>query len=340
LAPLMGSGLTYPDEGRTTNDERVPSAFVLRPSSFVLSALAEQFHSPHTICVPLEPERYGGAVWAVPLWSERGLIGVLLLGEKRDGGLYTQEEIEIARAAGERLVDTQASAEMARRLMDLQRQRLTESQILDRRTRRVLHDEVLPRLHTAILQIAESRLQVSDGEHQRSTIDDLQSQLADVHRQIANLLHAMPPAAPPEVTRVGLLGALRQAVDSELGSAFDSVEWQIEQAAEPAAGNLSALNAEVIFYAAREAVRNAARYGRNGDSARPLRLSVAVLRRKGLEITIADDGVGLNAGVGASEGSGQGLSLHSTMMAVIGGSLTTESAPGTGTRVILALPDA
>ena len=48
----------------------------------------------------------------MPLWSERGLIGVLLLGEKRDGGLYTQEEIEIARASGERLIDTQASAEM------------------------------------------------------------------------------------------------------------------------------------------------------------------------------------------------------------------------------------
>ena len=88
-------------------------------------------------------------VWAVPLWSERGLIGVLLLGDKRDGGLYTQEEIEIARASGERLIDTQASAEMARRLMALQRQRLADSQVLDRRARRVLHDDVLPRLHTA-----------------------------------------------------------------------------------------------------------------------------------------------------------------------------------------------
>ncbi len=80
----------------------------------------------------------------MPLWSERGLIGVLLLGEKRDGGLYTQEEVEIARAGGERLIDTQASAEMARRLMALQRQRLAESQVVDRRARRVLHDDVLP----------------------------------------------------------------------------------------------------------------------------------------------------------------------------------------------------
>src|SRR5439155_25530159 len=106
-----------------------------------------------TMCIALEPARYGDATWAVPLWSERGLIGVLLLGEKRNGGLYTQEEIEIARASGERLIDTQASAEMARRLMALQRQRLMESQVVDRRTRRMLHDDVLPRIHAAILAL-------------------------------------------------------------------------------------------------------------------------------------------------------------------------------------------
>jgi hypothetical protein len=94
----------------------------------------------------------------VPLWGERGLIGALLLGERRDGGLYSQEEIEIARAGGERLIDAQASAEMARRLMEIQRQRLAESQVIDRRTRRVLHDDVLPRLHTAMLLLQSATI--------------------------------------------------------------------------------------------------------------------------------------------------------------------------------------
>ena len=49
----------------------------------------------------------------MPLWSERGLIGLFLLGPKRGNGLYTQEDIEIARASGERLIDTRASAEIA-----------------------------------------------------------------------------------------------------------------------------------------------------------------------------------------------------------------------------------
>jgi hypothetical protein len=92
LAPLVGPGLTFPDEGRRAKDEGDYSS-VRRPSSFVpsmLAALAAEFRSPQTMCTPLDPARYGGAVWAVPLWSERGLIGVLLLGDKRDGGLYTQ----------------------------------------------------------------------------------------------------------------------------------------------------------------------------------------------------------------------------------------------------------
>jgi signal transduction histidine kinase len=307
-------------------------------SEQTINALADRFSSPEVICVPLAGEHYGGAVWAVPLWSERGLIGVLLLGDKRDGGLYTQEEIEIARATGERLIDTRASAEMARRLMTLQRQRLAESQVVDRRTRRVLHDDVLPQLHTMILQIANCRLQSDDSVNLQSTIDNLQSQIADVHRQIANLLHAMPATAAPELARLGLIDALRQSIDGEFSSAFDGVSWQVEPAAAEAARAVPALTAEVVFYAAREAVRNAARYGRNGEAARALHLKVAVAWRDGLEMAIEDDGVGLGAVTIAAQGSGHGLGLHGTLMSVVGGTLTAESEPGVFTRISLALP--
>jgi hypothetical protein len=37
-------------------------------------------------------------------------------------------------------------------------------------------------------------------------------------------------------------------------------------------------------------------------------------------------------------GGGQGLALHSTLMAVLGGALVVESTPKTSTRVILTLP--
>jgi signal transduction histidine kinase len=356
LAPLVDPALVYPqDEGTLT-----------RPPS--LAVLTSRFGSPQTMCTPLDPARHGGARWAVPLWSERGLIGVLLLGEKRDGSLYTQEEIEIARASGERLIDTQASAALARRLMALQRQRLIESQVLDRRARRVLHDDVLPHLHTAILGLSSG-----------GASPDVVPLLGAVHRQLSDLLREMPAAAAPELDRLGLISALRQVVDEELESAFDDVTWQVEPKAEREAGDVPALTAEVIFYAAREAIRNAARYGRGGETARPLHLQVSVLWRgpptgspapqaarpgrdegqaghalsrrtpepgtraqvahSRLEILIEDDGVGLGAEEDAANaGGGQGLALHSTMMAVVGGSLAVESLVDAYTRVSLILP--
>ncbi len=259
-----------------------------------LRAVAAHCSSAQTICLPLEPADGAGALWAVPLWSERGLIGMLLLGPKRDGGLYTQEEIEIARAGGERLIDTQASAEMARRLMALQRRRLAESQVLDQRTRRVLHDEVLPQLHAAMLMLGGAAPDAPGL-----------ALLAGVHRQIADLLRDLPAAPAPALARSGLLDALQTLVQDEFRDAFDAVTWDVAPEAAALAGSVPALSAEVLYYAAREMIRNAARHGRGGDRGRPLHLRVAVTAQNGLQIAIEDDGSGLAAPGGAG-GSGQG----------------------------------
>jgi signal transduction histidine kinase len=314
LAPLVGPAVSNRGE---------------HPSLSPLTEITSQLTSPQTICLPLDPARFGGAQWAVPLWSERGLIGIMLLGEKNDRGLYTQEEIEIARATGERLIDTRASAEMARRLMTLQRQRLAESQVVDRRARRVLHDDILPQLHTAMLTL-------NGGKDSAEAI----KLLTDVHRRISDLLHAMPAAAP-DVARTGLVGALKHLINGELADAFDSVNWHIDPEAERRAGSIPPLTAEVVFYAAREAMRNAAKYGRGEEAGAqlPLRLNVAVVWSNGLKIAVEDNGVGVAASRGVDGGgSGKGLALHSTLLAVVGGTLAVETLPGAGTRVVLSLP--
>jgi len=330
LAPLAGPPLSYP-------------AGASAPA-LALAEMTAQFPSPQMMALPVDPARYGGATlqaeptrlsssqaqavaWAVPLWSERGLIGVLLLGEKRDGGLYTQEEIEIARASGERLIDAQASAEMARRLMALQRQRLAESQVLDRRARRALHDDVLPHLHTAMLTLER-------------TPAEARTLLADVHRRISDLLHEMPAAAAPQVARLGLFEALKRTVDDEFAAAFERVTWRIEPDAEREGEHIPSLTAEVLYFAAREAIRNAACHARDPTQPRPLHLDVFAACRDGLHIYIEDNGVGFASAGAPGSHSGQGLALHGTLMAVVGGSLAVESVPGTYTRVVLALPTA
>lgn len=314
LAALGGTPLYYPDGTML----RLPA----------LADFLPQFTSPHMAGFSLDPARYDGAIWVAPLWSERGLNGLLFLGEKSDGGFYSLEEIEIARASAERLVDIQAIAVMARRLMLLQRQRLAESKVLDQQTRRILHDDVLPNLHAALLELSQNNL-AETGKPEKVI-----SALASLHRQIADLLHDLPRITAPEVSRLGLFGALRETVTGELRGYFTSVSWDIPSEVEERAWGIQPLAAEVAFFAAREVMRNAAKHA---NAAGGLVLHISAGWIKGLEIVIEDNGAGPIETKSAS--SGQGLVLHSTMMAVIGGSLALESAPGLPTRVILCLPE-
>ncbi|HFQ95447.1 MAG TPA: hypothetical protein ENK30_02635 [Anaerolineae bacterium] len=331
LASLVDSPLHYldPRAGRVHADHlALPSAAdATEPSSLepeLRVMLTAPALKPEIVCIPLEQERFRGFAWAVPLWSNRGLIGVFLLGPKRDGGLFTQEEMEIARASGERLLDTQASTEITRRLMMIQRQQLTESQLLDRRARRMLHDDVLPQLHAALLALGTL------ANDQRG--QDVIAPLTDAHRQISNLLRDMPTRPVPELSQVGLLGALQQLVADELRAMFDEVTWQIDPQAWEGAKHLPPLTAEVLFYAAREAMRNAARHGRGSDPDRPLCLHVEIIGTHGLQIHVEDDGVGLGNTV-SSAGAGHGLMLHRTLLAIVGGTLEIKSQTGAFTRV-------
>jgi signal transduction histidine kinase len=318
-AALVGPALVYP-----------PIAGLGAPP---LGELARRLERPDLLYTPVDPEIYGGARWAIPLRSPLGPGGALLVGGKRSGGLYTQEEIEIARSAGERLVDMLAAAALSRRLMGLQRDRMAQAQVLDGRARRTLHDEILPRLHAALLRFG------SGGQLDESGRAEIVEALSEVHRAISELLRSMPGSSASELRRLGLLSALRKALESEFDGAFETVDWEVSPEAGATAKRLPELHAEVLYYAAREAVRNAARHGRGVEPrGRPLRLRLRADCGEYFRLVVQDDGVGAQALTVGREAGGQGLSLHATLMAVIGGSLAVESLPGEWTRVVLSLP--
>jgi signal transduction histidine kinase len=343
-APLVGPPLVY---------QPIAAAGAGQPSASMEGVAAQAADSSTTFLAVELPEA-PGVHWAVALRSERrpaggdGLIGLLLLGDKLGGGLYTQEEIDIARAGGERLIDTLASAELARRLVVLQRQRLAESLVLDQRTRRVIHDDVLPQLHAALLHL--HALPVPANAHEASTLAaEAISLLAGAHRQLSELLRELPAGPEPEVARLGLFDALRRLAAGEFAHAFDAVSWQVNPQAEDQASRLPPLAAEVLFYAAREAMRNAARHGRRDGAPAALNLRISAAwndqsaAARGLSLTVEDNGAGVPesaAGNAGDErpGAGQGLALHGTLLAVVGGTLSIQSDPGRFTRVRLFLP--
>jgi signal transduction histidine kinase len=275
----------------------------------------------------LNPAMYHGLRWAIPLWTARGRTGLLLLGEKQDGGLYTQEEIEIAQSSGQQIIEMLAGEQMARRLVSLQRGRLAESRVMDRRTRRALHDETLPALHATLLLL-------SSLPREQPAVRDAITSLTTLHRQVSDLIHSANSPARLD----GDVGqALRGMVEREFAGEFNSVTWE-EQGTLP---TLDAMTQEVVVGAAREAVRNAALHGRGGEPDRPLNLSITLRGDDDGSIIIADNGVGLNSRAQAASdvprGSGGGLALHTTMLAIIGGDLIAEGQP-TGTRVTIRIP--
>ena len=162
--------------------------------------------------------------------------------------------------------------------------------------------------------------------------------LTQAHRRISTLVREMSNAAPTRLDSEGLAAALRSALDHDFRDNFDRIAWQAEPEAVERAKQLPLFASEVIFYAAQEAIRNAARHGRGGNAQRPLHLEVAVRQNAGLQIVIGDDGVGRNATHVNAE-SGSGLRFHSAMLAVIGGTLSVEDRSGGGTQVVIEAPE-
>jgi two-component sensor histidine kinase len=268
----------------------------------------------------LDPDYSAGFRWQIPLWSERGLIGVLLLGDKLTGGLFTEEEIQVGQAAAERILDTLASEQIARRLVSFQRQRMSEQRVMDFRTRRTLHDETLPLIHTAILSLLTVQ-----GAAAKEAIQSL----TEAHQQIASLIHTAPNLS--EQSSADFMSMLRHAIENEFVKEFEQIHWDLPDAI-PA---LEALTADVLFGVIREAVRNAAVHGRGDNPKRPLSLWISINRGNKLQITIRDDGVGIDAGQQFG-GSGSGLSLHSTLLALVNGTLKTKSTQN-GFEIIITI---
>ena len=271
--------------------------------------------------LPLQPTEHAGYIAAIPLWSGESSAGLLLLGEKRGGGVYTLEEIEIAQAAGERLIDLLAATRLARVLRELERARLIEQGLTDNRARRVLHDDILPEIHMLMLRSGSA--------------PETQAVLADLHGRIAALLHEMPATRPD--FEEGLVQALRRFSAETLG--LDRLVLDIDDRIEKRASELSSIQTEVLFFAVREAIRNASRHARRQD--RELEVIVHIRKKADrLELTVTDNGGPPQAtdpgGEPRKGGAGRGLALHGAMLAVIGGGLEfTREAAGARVRLFL-----
>ncbi|HSD84507.1 MAG TPA: ATP-binding protein, partial [Anaerolineae bacterium] len=274
--------------------------------------------------------------WAYPLSDSRGAIGRLILGPKLNGNEYDMQELQVASACAERILDALAGEQLARVAVSLLRQRIAQVQVMSAQHKRILHDEVLPQIHLALLKVEALRAAGQDGTSASlpDKLDEATLTLTQAHRRVSGLVREMSTAVPTRLESEGLAAALQSALDHDFRDSFDRVDWQADTVAVERAKRLPLFASEVIFFAAQEAIRNAAKHGRGGDAQRKLHLDVSLQNGAGLKIIIGDDGVGRKIEPVEGE-SGSGLRFHSAMLAVIGGTLSVEDRSGGGTQVVI-----
>src|SRR5713226_7628903 len=274
--------------------------------------------------------------WILPIYDELGLVATLYLGPRQDGGAFTDEDMDLAHACGQRILDTLGDHEAMQAVAALLRRRIVDVKLLGAQQRRVLHDEILPQMHLALL-----RLETLRSQRDEIALDEAVGMISDAHRRLAAMMRATSPGVPHRLERDGMMPAIRAMLEQDFQNAFDEVEWRVsDETAARIDEVVPPAIAELIFAAVQEALRNAARHARGADEHRRLRLTFKASCSPNLEVIVADDGVGITSENSSTTGTGGGLLTHGALLAIAGGSLTVKSAPGEGVTVRILLPAA
>ncbi|HEX4204399.1 MAG TPA: ATP-binding protein [Ktedonobacteraceae bacterium] len=278
--------------------------------------------------------------WVLPIYDELGLVAQLYLGPRQDGSIFTDEDMSLAHACGQRILDTLRDHEAMLAVAGLLRRRIVDVKLLGAQQRRVLHDEILPQMHLALLRL-ETLRPALNNEQERSAqaLNEVINDISGAHRQLAAMMRATTTSAPHRLERDGMMHAIYTMTRQDFQQSFDEITWdvseetmtQIDEIVPPAI-------AELIFAAVQEALRNAARHARGADVHRHLHVTIRATCDPDLELTVADDGVGVLSASSSTTGTGGGLLTHSALLAIAGGNLAINSAPDEGVTVHIFLP--
>jgi signal transduction histidine kinase len=285
-----------------------------------------------------EDLRRAGAALAVPLPAGEQLLGILTLGEKRSGDLYTQEDLELLTTLAHSATLALENARLHEERMAILRQQLaqvTAAQEEERqRIARELHDGVGPALASLNIRLRTARKLLERDHHPATEEIEELADLAQANIQdIRRLIYDLRPAALDEL---GLVPALREYV----------ARYREEQGLEVAlalpegdpstsSGHRERLPAPLetaLFRIVQEALANVAKH------AQARRVEVAMTRdRGGVTLRIADDGQGFDPQA-PRPGTHLGLWSMRERVEQLGGQFEVESAPGRGTKLVMTIP--
>ncbi len=255
----------------------------------------------------------------VPVMVKGHSVGNLYLTNKRGQTEFSEDD--------QRLVERFA----AHAGLAIENARLSERvqalAVVEERERigRDLHDGIIQRIYAVTLGLDDvPEIALSDpaaaAERVERAIDALHAAIGEIRTFIYGL---RPGLEGPG----GIVLALESlAEETRLHS---PMQIEVQAGGVP---RLSAAASSELLNIAREALSNASRHG----AASTVVLQVQVTGSE-LRLEIADDGAGFDAAAAAPAGH-RGLDNMRRRAEALGGTLLVESAPGHGTRIIVALP--
>lgn len=197
-----------------------------------------------------------------------------------------------------------------------------------RRIARELHDEAGQAL-TSLLISLRLMENATSLEEVRSLIAGMREVVSQTLDEIHNLAVELRPSVLDDLGLVPALARYIQGCNARFGIKVDLEVVGLESVRLPEAVETA------VYRIAQEALTNAARHSRAQH------VSV-VLERRGntIVLIVEDDGQGFNLEevMGAQERSRLGLHGMMERASLIGGRLTVESAPGSGTTILLEVP--
>ena len=269
------------------------------------------------IVSPDTNERWMQFHWAqlfVPIFYRNTLYGILILGDRTVGDIYSNQDLQIVGTVGQQAALSIANIILVEALRGLTQQLVRSDEEQRKKVARDLHDSVLQNLF-----FVKQRLTQSDPETS-----------AQVDRVITTLRQTIK-AQRPSLLDQGLILALDDLINDMERLAGDDllILWRNNLKEEI---KLPDEQVTSVYRIVQESLFNVLKHSQADQ--------VIVTARKDdgfLELTIEDDGIGIS-----SEGQGQ-VGLHYGFLnmkeraTMIGADLNIASEPGKGTTVTVKL---
>jgi signal transduction histidine kinase len=258
----------------------------------------------------------------VPLADRDHPLGLLYIGPRWTGEIYTEDDIRLVRLLTVQLGLAIANTRQVERLQNLQRMIFQAEENERYKIARELHDTVLQFLLVLTFgldSLKEKPAQLSEQ------VDDWQGRISAEASRLRDLLSYL--RTPEALEQRGLLPALEALLQTMRHQTTTRVDWEFDPRVEQA---LDADAKAALYRVLREAAYNTLKH------ARAQQITVR-LERVDDQVTFSaqDDGLGFNL-LAAMQSSGKGYSSLQDMRIYVestGGQLEITTAPGQGTKV-------